>query len=203
VTESSSVRWLQELYAVVVGLGLALAAEQVVDLDRAIPVRWEVVPLFIAYLSIALPYSHAGVRYLDSTYADERAVSRPRVMADIFFGAGNFIWMIALALFVSRPFVFGWALVIWLLGVLARSLILRLLPRGERSAMERTTDPMNVGLVIAVVLVLVGSPLFGVEAEVMFARAGLLITGIGYAGVMYGLGFGYFFPSSSEPDQVP
>jgi hypothetical protein len=194
---------LQELYAVVVGLGLALAAEQVVDLSRSIPVRWEVVPLFVGYLSIALPYSHAGVRYLDSTYADASAVSRPRVMADIFFGAGNFIWMIALALFVSRPFIFGSALVIWLLGVLARSLILRLLPRGERSAMERTTDPMNVGLVVAAVVVLAISRGFDAETEVWAARIGLLIIGIVYAGVMYGLGFGYFFPSASEPDDVP
>ena len=198
MNESSSVRWLQELYAVVVGLGLALAAEQVVDLSRPIPVRWEVVPLFVTYLSIALPYSHAGVRYLDTTYADARVVSRPRVIADIFFGAGNFIWMIALALFLSRPFVFGWALVIWLLGVLARSLVLRLLPRGERSAMERTTDPMNIALVVGVVLVLMVSPLFGVEAEVLVARTGLLIMGIGYAGVMYGLGFAYFFPATPK-----
>ncbi|HEV3473492.1 MAG TPA: hypothetical protein VG408_09885 [Actinomycetota bacterium] len=96
----------------IVGLGLALSAEQLIDLERSgVPVRWEHVPLFTTYLALALPFSHASVRYLDLTYLG-RSVGATRTVADIIYGGGNFIWLIALAFFVSRPVVFGWSMVI-------------------------------------------------------------------------------------------
>jgi len=52
------IRFFKDLYAVVVGVGLALAAEQIVDLDKSgVPIKWEDVPMFIAWISVALPFA--------------------------------------------------------------------------------------------------------------------------------------------------
>ena len=83
-TDNTSLRFFEELYAVVVGLGLAVAVEQVLDLGSDDVVSLENVPLFLAYLNLAFPLAHASVRYLDLAYSeDQLSFGRSRVLGDL------------------------------------------------------------------------------------------------------------------------
>src|SRR3712207_3630169 len=101
--------FFEELYAIVVGLGLAVAVEHVVDLDRdGIPVALGEIPLFLAYLNIAFALAHASVRYLQLAYSESAvgALGRVRVIADLVLGVGHFLWLIGLSFLIGRPVVF-------------------------------------------------------------------------------------------------
>ena len=98
--DSTPVAFFEELYAIVVGLGLALAVEQVIDLNRSgLPVATEHIPVFLGYLNIAFALAHASVRYLQLAYVESAlgSMSRGRVVADLVLGVGHFLWLMALS----------------------------------------------------------------------------------------------------------
>ena len=190
-------RFFKELYAVVVGVGLALAAEQLVDLDKTgVPVRWEDVPLFVSWIAVALPFAHVFVRYLDFAFGRhaEGASGRGLAFGNIFFGAVHYIGLIALALFLSRPLVFGWTLVIFVGVVLIRDAFLRLHPRGWLADVERRVTAVflwtEVGWLVGL---LVAQAFFDGSARDWFIRGVVLAVSLVFAFGIYVRAYDFFF----------
>ena len=195
-------RFCEQLYSIVVGLGLALAAEQVVDLSKSgVPVVWERVPLFVAFLTIAFPYAHGAVRYIDLVYVEGRLGPIPpaRAIADVLFDGVRMWWLIALSFFVSRPLVFGYVLIFLLLSGSSRVAIARLTGTRTHSRLERNLDRVNGIMLIATALIVVIAQLgFEGSTEDSVARIGVLAASLGYPLAFYVSSFRYFFAGANE-----
>ena len=106
--EPSSRQPLQEVYAVALGVALAIAVEQVIDLDRSgVPVRPLAVLPFIAFVVTGFALYHWAVRFLDLVTAeDDRRQSTGAIVTSMIVGATEILLLIALSTLISRPFVF-------------------------------------------------------------------------------------------------
>jgi hypothetical protein len=192
------IRFFKELYPVVVGVALALAAEQIVDLDRAgVPIRWEHVPLFIAWIAVAMPFAHLAVRFLDFTYGRResgRPVSKAYTLANVVFGAVHFLALIALALFVTRPFVFGYGLVIFFGTIGMRAAIMQVHPKGWLAPVERRANLLHAGCIAAWLLILLPSQLvLHGSVQAWTVRIGVATVGAAYANLLYLTSYDLFF----------
>ena len=200
VNTVNPLRFCEQLYAVVVGLGLALAAGLVVDLSRSgVPVIWDRVPMFVAYLSIAFPYAHGAVRYIDLAYVERRLgpIPRARAITDVLLDGVRMWWLIALSLVISRPLVFGYVLVFLLLSGTGRSVIARVTHTATRSDLEVCLDRVNGALLIAtLVIVVVAQVAFDGATEEAVARYGLLAAALIYPIAFYVTSARYFFDES-------
>ena len=153
------VKYLQDLYVVVLGVAVVLAAEEIVAADDpGVPIEWSVVPLFLAFGLVAFPTYHGIGVYLDLTYGEKGADVRPlRVVSDFVVGFLQFFLLIALALLISRPLYFAGSMMLLVFSDAARTFALQLFAsREEMSSLERTSAIINglAGLAIAVVLTL-------------------------------------------------
>jgi hypothetical protein len=198
------IRFFKELYPVVVGVALALAAERIVDLRKpGVPIRWELVPLFVAWIAVAMPFAHLAVRYLDFTYSRRgRGVETGRLftLGNIAFGAGHFLWLIALALFLTRPFVFGYGLVLFFGGVVIRAVLMRVHPRGWLAPVEERANIVHVACIAGWLLVLMIAQLtLHGTAQVWFVRGGVTAVAAGYPFALYLSAYDLFFPREAEP----
>lgn len=199
LVKANPLRFCEQLYAVVVGLGLALAAEQVVDLSRSgVPVIWERVPLFVAFLSVAFPYAHGAVRYIDLAYVEKQlgTISHRRAIADVLLDGVRMWWIIAISFFVSRPVVFAYMLIFLLLSGTGRVLLARLTRSASRSELERNLDRVNAIMLLAtVVIVSVAQLGFEGTTEESITRYGLFVAALIYPVAFYLTSFRYFFES--------
>lgn len=195
--ETTPVTFFQELYAIVVGLGLALAVEQVIDLDRTgFPVDTEHLPLFLAYLNIAFALAHASVRYLHLVYVDASLgpLGRPRVIGDLVLGVGHFLWLMALSFLVTRPRPFAYVAIVLLLGRPVRDGFLAL-ARRPRLDFDEKVAIIHLGTIGALVMTLaIGLVTAGI-AELWALRIGILSASLFFGLGMYTLAFPYFFPA--------
>jgi hypothetical protein len=191
------VRFFQELYAVVVAVSLALAVNGIVDLHKSgVPILWQHVPLFVSWVAVAMPFAHVGVRYLDL----RGPIGRGRALGDLFFGAGVFLWFIALALFVSRPAVFGYSLVLFLAGSILRHLILRLLPHDPVWGEQGRFNAVNAIAMAGCLLVLVAAQLaLDGNAERWAIRIGVLAVSVAYPIAVYLTSHDFFY--GGHPDE--
>lgn len=198
---ANPVGFFEELYAIVVGLGLALAVEQVIDLDRTgLPFATEHVPLFLAYLNIAFALAHASVRYLQLAYVDAALgpLGRGRVIGDLVLGVGHFLWLMALSFLIGRPIAFASVTIVLLIGRPLRDGFLML---GKRSRLDFDNKIAIVHLVtIAVLVVTILMGLANAETETLFLRSGVLVASLLFGLGTYVFAFPYFFPSTGSPD---
>jgi hypothetical protein len=198
------IRFFKELYPVVVGVALALAAEQIVDLHKGgVPIRWQHLPLFVAWIAVAMPFAHLAVRYLDFTYGrreEGEGVGKVFTLSNVAFGAGHFLWLIALALFVTRPFVFGYGLVIFFGGVAVRAAFMRVHPRGWLAPVEERANLVHAGCIAAWLMVLVVAQL-GLDGEPQrwVVRGGVLAVSAAYPFLLYLTSYDLFFPGEVGP----
>ena len=198
--EASPLAFFEELYAIVVGLGLALAIEQVIDLGRSgVPVATEHVLVFLAYLNIAFALAHASVRYLQLAYVEAAvgAFGRGRVMGDLVLGVGHFLWLMALSFFVTRPAAFAWVAIVLLVGRPVRDGILQLgnRPRLDFDRIVATIHIVTIGVLTAVLVV--GSIAEG-DTGLWTLRVGVFIASLVFGLGMYLFGFRYFFPNADD-----
>jgi len=113
----NSVHNLQHLYTVVVGLGLSLAIRNLIDSNgQNVLFRSDLLPFFFALLVTLIPFYHGALRHLDLTYVERggREVRRGALLVDF---AALFIescLLLALGVFLLRPFYLVWGLVILL-----------------------------------------------------------------------------------------
>jgi hypothetical protein len=195
------VEFFEELYAIVVGLGLALSVEQVIDLDRAgLPVSAEHLPLFLAYLNIAFALAHASVRYLQLAYVENGLgrLGRGRVIGDLVLGVGHFLWLMALSFLITRPSAFAYAAIALLIGRPLRDgfVMLAKLPRLE---FDKKVAAIHIATIGALLATLIIKWLIAAEMEVWTMRVGLLISSLLFGLGMYTFAFPYFF---STPDSA-
>jgi hypothetical protein len=68
---SRSVKNLQELYTVLIGLSLAFGIDKIINLTAdKLPVYIERLPLFFVYLAFVIPVYHGAMRHLDVSYIE-------------------------------------------------------------------------------------------------------------------------------------
>lgn len=198
-TDTASVGFFEALYAVVVGLGLALAAEQVIDLQhRGVPVRSQHLPLFLAFLDIAFALAHSSVRYLQLAYVQGEVgvLRRGRVLGDLVLGVGQFLLIIAMALLITRPATFAVVVIILLLGRPARDLLLQM---GGRKTLEfdRVVRLIHIVTVAIVAVTLIAASLARGSVGIWIQRGGVLTASLVFGLGMYAFAFDFFFPRSS------
>jgi hypothetical protein len=106
------VRHLQALYTVVVGLALTVAITNLVDQEASIPVRFSVLPYFLAYLFTLVPIYHGALRHLDVTYLESLAseIRAGALMADWSLLFLESCILLAMAALLQRPETFSYVL---------------------------------------------------------------------------------------------
>jgi hypothetical protein len=96
----------------VAGVALTIAITKLVDDKAAMPIRLDVLPYFVAYLTTLVPFYHGALRHLDVTYFEDTRANAKR-------GALMFDWgllflesclLLGLAVLLQRPEPFGFAL---------------------------------------------------------------------------------------------
>jgi hypothetical protein len=203
--EATTVRFFEQLYAIVVGLGLALAVEQVLDLggDGA-SVRFEHVPLFLAYINLAFPLAHASVRYLEIAYVDRAAgpLGRGHVLADLSLGTGHFLWLITLSFLVTSPTAFVWVAIVLLVGRPWRDLLISLAGRRPLDFDRAVARVHLVAIAVLLCLVAVSRVVEG-SADLWVLRAGGLAGSFIFAIGLYLTAFRFFFPSDDNDADMP
>lgn len=69
---ANSVRSLQTLYTIAVGLGLERAIVNLIDISYGIiPIKLELIPYFVAFLITLIPFYHGALRHLNFVYIEE------------------------------------------------------------------------------------------------------------------------------------
>lgn len=155
--QAGPVKYLQDLYVVVLGVAVVLAAEQIIAPEKeGVPVEWGVLPLFLAFGLVAFPTYHGIGAYLDQTYGARSAEVRPiRVLSDFLVGFIQFFLLIALALLISRPAYFAGTMMLLVISDAIRTIALqRFARREDASSLERNAALINgsAGLAIAAIL---------------------------------------------------
>src|SRR5215208_6828429 len=65
----STVRYLQELYTIMVAVALPVAITRMFDeRQESAPFRLEVLPLLVTFVATLIPFFHGTLRHLDDTY---------------------------------------------------------------------------------------------------------------------------------------
>lgn len=110
------IRHLQGLYTVVVGIALTVALTKLIDQDGQIPIRFNILPYFIAYLFTLIPFYHGALRHLDITYFEDldQQTKPGALMADWSLLFIESCMLLTMALLVARPVLFSFALVVLL-----------------------------------------------------------------------------------------
>ena len=199
-SERSTTGFFQELYAVVVGLGLALAVEQIIDLGRTgVPVDLEHVPVFLAYLNIAFALAHGSVRYLELAYLERRLgpLGKGRVVGDLALGVGHFLWLIVLSFLITRPVAFACTAILLLVGRPARDGVL-VLGRRERLDFDRKIATVHLVTIAVLGAGLLVSRLAGQDAEAWVMRTVTLAASLVFGLGLYVMAFADFFPFTEE-----
>lgn len=117
--QANSVKNLESLYSVVVGLALSLGVFNLIDMTRgAIPLKLELVPFFLAFLVTLVPFYHGALRHLDVTYVEHggKQVRTGALLADFSILFIQSCLLLALAVLLPTPQFFAWGFAI-LLGV--------------------------------------------------------------------------------------
>lgn len=115
--QENSVRNLQELYTIAVGVALAFGIERLVNIDKpGFPVRMVALPGFLSLLVILIPFYHGAVRHLEDVYLEKqgRTVRRGALLADFVLLFVEGILLVTTAVLLRRPWASGWALTVLL-----------------------------------------------------------------------------------------
>lgn len=196
-------RHLQDFYAVVLGLGLVLAVEQVIDAGAGDPVEWSGVPSFLAFATLAFSYYHGSVRYLDVMYGpDSPPLRRGRITSDLVVGAVDLTLLIALAALSSRPIYFTGLLIALMAFEIGRvGVMLVLLSRDQLAAIERDFTWINaLTLVPLVVVLVVGLRASDIETQRLVTGVPLFLLMITRTVLSYRRSFDFYFAGAVEGD---
>jgi hypothetical protein len=79
-----SVKNLQNLYTVVIGLSLATGIQQIIDFSNSgFPIHFSMLPQFFAYLALVVPVYHGAMRHLDIAHIENEG--KPLALVFDFF----------------------------------------------------------------------------------------------------------------------
>ena len=151
------VRHLQELFAVVAGVAFVLSVDKILDTSRhGFPIRWDVVPLFVAFGVTALTYFHDTAVYLDQMYVEKRLGRMPpiRALADLSTGSLYLFLLIVLSIEIDRSVYFTITLLV-LLGAGEVRILLTWASSRQMLEVERAFLVTTAGAMFAIVVSLV------------------------------------------------
>jgi hypothetical protein len=117
-SRANSVRHLEGLYTVVVGLGLSLSILNVVDPKlEGLPIRIDLLPYFISFLVTIIPFYHGALRHLYITYVEKegKQVRNGALLADFVMLFIESCFFLGLAVLITKPLFFAWGLATLLL----------------------------------------------------------------------------------------
>lgn len=200
--QKNSVRNLENLYSIVVGLGLSLAIVNLIDSTRApIPVKAELVPFFLAFLVTLIPFYHGALRHLDITYVEKggKHVRSGALLADFAVLFIESCLLLALALLLPTPQFFAWGLAVLLAvdTIWAFSAHLAFSPDVKPKAETRwALLNLITTAVLTIYLVLIGAlpPTPGPgDAKLMI---GILVVSCVRTVIDYALSWHVYYPSS-------
>ena len=117
-TLRSSLKSLENLYSIMAGISLSVGMYSLFEPNRpSNPIKWELLPYFLTFLVILIPFYHGALRHLDDAY---NARNKPEHCS----GAVHFIdflmllvegcVLVAVAVLTCSPIFFAWAIVILL-----------------------------------------------------------------------------------------
>ncbi len=195
--ERHPARHLQEVYAVVLGIALVLAVEQVIHVGgEGSPFRGQLVLPFLAFVSLAFSIYHCGVTYLDRRYADRTAGTRSRsgVFVDLLVGTSELLALIGLSILISQPPTFAVGVVIVLGFEVIAGLVLGAARNYETvGAFSRTYLWLNLASVALLGLALLTLRVISPATFEVAAGPVAFVAAVARTAVFYSLGFSMLF----------
>ncbi len=195
-------RHLQDFYAVILGVALVLAFEEVVDAaEESSPIDWGSIPLFLAFAALAFSYYHGSVRYLDVMYSSEGPeLSKLRIYSDLLFGAADMMLLIALSILISRPLYFLAVMaLLFAFAVIRVAVLKRLLPREQIFGLETDFAAIHIGLLPAFVgIFLVARTIDDAESQRLAVGIALMALMVARSIFSYRRSLELYFPEKTS-----
>jgi hypothetical protein len=170
-------RHLQEVYAVVLGVTLVLAVEQVIETGGdGSPFRGELVLPFLAFVSLAFSIYHWGV------------------FVDLLVGTFELLTLIGLSILISRPSTFAVGVVIVLAFEVVAGLVLGAVGNyASLDAFPRTYLWLNLFTMALLGLALLTLEIMSPATGEVGAGPVVFIAAVARTAFFYGLGFRVLF----------
>jgi hypothetical protein len=195
-------RHLQDFYAVILGVALVLAVEEIVDAaEESSPIDWGSIPLFIAFAALAFSYYHGSVRYLDVMYSNEGPdLSKLRVYSDLFIGAIDMMLLIALSILISRPLYFLSVLTLLFVFEVVRVAVLKqFVPKEQIFPLETEFALIHLVLIpIFIVIFLVARTMDTADSQRLVVGIPLMVLVVVRSIVSYRRSFELYFPQRAK-----
>jgi hypothetical protein len=195
-------RHLQDFYAVILGVALVLAVEEIVDAaEESSPIDWASIPLFLAFAALAFSYYHGSVRYLDVMYSSEGPeLSKLRVYSDLLIGAIDMMLLIALSILISRPLYFLAVItVLFAFEVVRVAILKRFLPREQIFGLETDFALIHIGLIpVFAAIFLIARTIDATESQRLVVGVPLMTLMVLRSIFSYRRSFELYFPQPSK-----
>lgn len=199
--QANSVRNLQTLYTIIVGLALESAIVKLFDASLpGVPVRWSLLPILLAFLVTLIPFFHGAQRHLDATYVEEdgEGLRRGALLADFVMLFLESALLFGLAALVARPRAFAWTLIVLLSvdivwGVMARFVFSRTRPTTAPFAWAR----LNLVTIALAIVGLLVADRFAPAARDQWLPYAILGMSFVRTAVDYRIAWGFYFPPRS------
>ena len=196
--QTSSVRNLETLYSVVIGLGLSLGITNLVDANRApIPLRLGLLPYFASYLVTLIPFYHGALRHLDATYIEKggKQARSGALLLDFLVLFIESCLFFALAVLLPSPQLYAWGLVSLLSVDIVWGFLAHVAFSNAGSELKWAYINLITVVLLSVVLILLGAfPPSAGAADGNLAVV-VLIVSLGRSAVDYGLNWHVYYPS--------
>jgi len=113
-----SIRSLESLYSVIIGVALSLAIVGLVDRETGLQtITLSECVLFLAFIVTLVPFYHGAIRHLDDCYAERPDRDGPpgKVFVDFVLLFIHALGFVVLSMLLKQPGQFAWVLSILLL----------------------------------------------------------------------------------------
>ena len=111
---ANSVKQLAELYNVVIGIALSVSIYTIIDKQNyPLPINLEVIPNFLIFLTIIIPFYHGAVRHLFLTYVENGGSSRIKdgaLLVDFIILFVEGCLFVGAGLLIADYYMFAWAI---------------------------------------------------------------------------------------------
>lgn len=205
-TLEGTVRNLQELYTVTMGVALVKAVERMTEGHT---VDWLAVPDFFAFLVTIIPFYHGAMRHLDVRYIEQAGtrVRRGTLLGDFLLLFVEACLLLGAAFMIGRPSGLGWAICSLLILDSAWSLMVyRFATVGARHLVELKWLSINLiatPLLAATLLAwprLVGAGHLSEQGQ--FSGLSIALAGLAMIRSIadYWVSWDFYFPWPSERD---
>ena len=198
------IRHLQGLYTVVVGIALTVALTKLIEQDGRIPINFNILPYFIAYLFTLVPFYHGALRHLDITYFEDpdQQTKSGALMADWSLLFIESCVLLTMALLVASPVLFSYTLAVLLLfdTIWAFLAHLAFSPLSSEQCAENKWAIINLITAVLLILAMVYiDSLDKIQKPVEIYRWVVILTVSALRSIMdYYFCWSFYYPSSTN-----